>query len=293
MSLEDSELILNDDGSIYHLNLQPHQIAHTIITVGDPERVSAVTQHFDLIEHSVSKREFHTQTGFFKGKKLTVISTGIGTDNIDIVLNELDALVNIDFKSKQVKQQLTQLDIVRIGTSGTIRKEIPVDSWLISDYAIGFDTLLRHYQSEGCIEETISEAFVEQTNWNLKKGEPYVVKSDGKLFHQLFSEKTMKGFTATNVGFYGPQGRSLRLNASDPHMHQGLIDFEYNGMQLTNLEMETSGIYGLAKLLGHRAISMNAILANRATGTFSQQPKQVVDGLIEYTLNRLVSAEPH
>ena len=288
MSIKASELILNPDGSVYHLNLRPEHLATTIITVGDPDRVDSITKHFDSVEFQTKKREFHTQTGTYKGKRITVISTGIGTDNIDIVFNELDALVNIDLETRQIKSQLTQLEIIRIGTSGSIQKEIPIDAFLISDYAAGFDSLLHFYQSEHIQFPEISDALVKHTDWFDKKSEPYVVKSDDDLLKKFSSNKTNKGFTATNVGFYGPQGRVLRLPVQDAGLNDKLASFNYKGMSITNLEMETAGIYGLSKLLGHKALSMNAIIANRATGEFTQNPKKVVDDLIAYTLDKLI-----
>lgn len=288
MPIKSSELILNNDGSVYHLNLRPEHIANTIITVGDPDRVDSVTKYFDSIEFQTKKREFHTQTGTYKGKRMTVISTGIGTDNIDIVFNELDALVNIDLEKREIKTKLTSLDIVRIGTSGSIQKEIPIDSFLISDYAVGFDSLLHFYDSKHVQYETISEAIMKHTNWLASKSKPYVVKCDESLLKKLSSDKTFKGFTATNVGFYGPQGRILRLALEDNDLNDKLATFSYNQMPITNMEMETSAIYGLANLLGHKALSMNAIIANRATGEFSSDTKAVVDDLIVYTLNKLV-----
>lgn len=288
MPIKESELILNPDGSVYHLNLRPEHISNTIITVGDPDRVNTVASYFDTIEFSAQKREFHTQTGIYKGKRITVISTGIGTDNIDIVFNELDALVNIDFSTKEIKKQLTSLDIIRIGTCGSIQKNIPIDSFLISDYAVGFDSLLHFYDSEHVQYNAISEALIQQTNWCKNKSKPYVVRGDQSLLTILNSDKTVKGFTATNVGFYGPQGRILRLPIQDKELNNKLANFNFNGMTITNLEMETAGIYGLAKLLGHKAISMNGILANRVTGRFTNNPKKLVENLIEYTLNRLV-----
>lgn len=288
MSIKASELILNPDGSVYHLNLRPEHLATTIITVGDPDRVDSITKHFDKVEFQTKKREFHTQTGTYKGKRITVISTGIGTDNIDIVFNELDALVNIDLETRQIKPQLTQLEIIRIGTSGSIQKDIPIDAFLISEYAAGFDSLLHFYQSEHIQFPEISNALMKHTNWVDKKSEPYVVKSDDDLLKKISSDKTHKGFTATNVGFYGPQGRVLRLPVQDADLNDKLASFNYNRMSITNLEMETAGIYGLSKLLGHKALSMNAIIANRATGEFTQNPKKVVDDLIAYTLDKLI-----
>lgn len=288
MPIKSSELILNPDGSVYHLNLRPEHIADTIITVGDPDRVNSVTKHFDTVDFKTHKREFHTQTGTYKGKQLTVISTGIGTDNIDIVFNELDALVNIDLKKREIKDELSSLDIIRIGTSGSIQKTIPIDSFLISEYAVGFDSLLHFYDSDEIQDKNISKALIEQTQWNSVKSDPYVVRCNADLYNKMNSDKTHKGFTATNVGFYGPQGRVLRLAIEDNQLNDKLANFDYNGMTITNLEMETAGIYGISKLLGHRALSMNAIIANRASGEFSADPKKVVDELIIYTLNNLV-----
>ncbi|GAA3788998.1 nucleoside phosphorylase [Corallibacter vietnamensis] len=288
MPIKDSELILNPDGSIYHLNLRPEHLADTVITVGDPDRVSSVTQHFDSIEFQTQKREFHTQTGLYKGKRITVISTGIGTDNIDIVFNELDALANINFETREVKDTLKSLNIIRIGTSGSIQENIPVDAFLISEYAAGFDSLLHFYDSEHVQHNEIANALIEQTNWFASKSKPYIVTCNEYLLKQFSSSKTVTGFTATNVGFYGPQGRILRLAIQDDAMNDKLANFNYNGMSITNLEMETAGIYGLSRLLGHKALSMNAIIANRATGEFSNDPKATVNNLITYTLNKLI-----
>ncbi|MGB1211595.1 uridine phosphorylase [Lacinutrix venerupis] len=288
MTIKESELILNPDGSVYHLNLRPEHISNTIITVGDPDRVSSVTKHFDNIEFETKKREFHTQTGTYKGKRITVISTGIGTDNIDIVFNELDALVNIDLETRQIKKNLTALNIVRIGTSGSIQKDIAIDSFLISELAAGFDSLLHFYDSEAFQNKDISNALIKHTNWYEAKSNPYVVNCNKELLNKLSSSKTVKGFTATNVGFYGPQGRILRLALQDNELNNKLASFNYNGKAITNLEMETAGIYGISNLLGHKALSMNAIIANRATGEFSENPTKTVDDLIVYTLNKLV-----
>jgi len=288
MKFKTSELIINKDGSIYHLNLLPEDLATTIITVGDPDRVSSVTKHFDTIEVSKQKREFKTETGYYKGKRITVISTGIGTDNIDIVFNELDALVNIDFESRTIKPNHTSLDIVRIGTSGTIQNTIPIDSILISELAVGFDSLLHFYDSKHIQHKAISEAIVSQTNWSDDKSKPYVVSYDENFGDKFKSDSVINGFTATNVGFYGPQSRTLRLALQDDELNDKLANFSFEGNQITNLEMETAGIYGLAKLLGHKAVSMNAILANRATGDFSENPDRIVDDLIVYCLTKLI-----
>jgi len=283
-SLPPSELILNPDGSIYHLNLLPHQLADTIITVGDPDRVESVSKYFDKIEVQVHKREFKTHTGILNGTRISVISTGIGTDNIDIVFNELDALKNIDFETRCVKKQLTSFEIIRIGTSGAIQPEIDIDSFLISEKAIGFDNLLHFYGNTSFCDEVFSEAFISATNWNPKKSKPYVVSADENLLKKFPSEKFIKGITATNVGFYGPQGRMLRLSLEDESINERIKNFRFQENAITNFEMETSGIYAMARLLGHRAVSLNAILANRANGTFSKNPEKTIDSLIKSTL---------
>ncbi|GAA4114469.1 nucleoside phosphorylase [Aquimarina addita] len=288
MAIANSELILNEDGSIYHLNLKPEHIAETIITVGDPDRVGQVTNYFDDIEFTIKKREFHTQTGTYRGKRLTVISTGIGTDNIDIVLNELDALANIDFKTRNIKDTCVSLNIVRIGTSGAIQPDIPIDSFVVSEVAVGFDSLLHFYDSEHIQFPQISNALIKELHWSTNKANPYVVTYDKKLGRHLQSDRTVKGFTITNVGFYGPQGRILRIPVADKKLNEKITAFSFGDKKITNLEMETAGIYGIAKLLGHRAVSMNAILANRATGEFSINPQKTVDQLIHYTLDRIV-----
>ena len=288
MSLEASEFIQNKDGSIYHLNLLPEHLAQTVIVVGDQDRVSAVTKYFEKIEFRIQKREFHTQTGIYKGKRISVVSTGIGTDNIDIVLNELDALVNIDFETKTIKRDLTSLDIIRIGTSGSIQAEIPVDSFLVSEAGIGFDGMLHFYDSKSVQDLGFSEALIKQLNWPTFMGSPYVVSCDAKLASK-FTDGFYRGTTLTNCGFYGPQGRVLRLALQDPDLNDKLAGFSYSGKKITNLEMETSGMYGLSKLLGHRAVSLNAIIANRATGEFSKNPTETIDNLIKITLERIVN----
>jgi uridine phosphorylase len=286
--IQNSELILNPDGSVYHLNLLPHQIANDIIFVGDQNRVEKITKVFDSIEFSQQKREFKTQTGYYKGKKLTVISTGIGPDNIDIVMNELDALVNIDLKTREIKEELTSLNIVRIGTSGSLQESIPVDSFVLSKYAIGLDNMLRSYLVDEISEKEIEDAFIQQTNWDLNKGKPYVISCSEMLENKIISNKMHVGFTGTAGGFYGPQGRVLRLPIQDADLNSKMDLFNFNDIQMTNLEMETAAIYGLGKLLGHNCLSLNAIIANRASGTFSSDPYKAVDELIAYTLNKLV-----
>ncbi len=288
MPIKASEFIQNPDGSVYHLNLLPEHLAETVITVGDPDRVERITRHFDKVELKVRKREFHTQTGYYRGKRISVISSGIGPDNIDIVINELDALVNIDFKTRELKKETTSLDIIRIGTSGSIQEEIPVDSFLISKSAIGFDGLLHFYDSEHVQNKEFAEAFIKHLDWSKQKAAPYVVDASENLINLMEGPDVHKGVTGTNIGFYGPQGRILRLALQDDKMNDKMASFSFNNKKVTNLEMETSAIYGLSKLLGHNALSMNAIIANRAAGTFSKDPKKVVDDLIKYSLEQLI-----
>lgn len=288
MPLKESELILNPDGSVYHLNLRPEHIATNFIFVGDQERVDKVTQYFDSIEFTTQKREFKTTTGLFKGKRISVISTGIGPDNIDIVLNELDALVNIDLKTREFKKEHTTLNIIRIGTSGSLQKDIPVDSFLLSSHAIDLNGMLHSYQIDKISHPEIEAAFVKHTNWSSNKSYPLIVSNGNELAIKIASDKIFQGITATAGGFYGPQGRVLRLALQDAELNNKIDSFNFNGNRITNLEMETSAIYGLSKLLGHNAVSMNAIIANRANGTFSEKPTQIVQKLIEYTLEKLV-----
>ncbi|MBJ6369224.1 nucleoside phosphorylase [Snuella sedimenti] len=287
MPIKESELILNSDGSIYHLNLKPEHLATTVLLVGDQNRVEKITNHFDKIECTIQKREFKTQTGTYRGKRISVISTGIGADNIDIVLNELDALVNIDFATRTVKKNLTRLDVIRIGTSGAIQKEIPVNSFLLSTYGLDITGMLHAYNIIRECDTALGKAFVQFTNWKNNKATPLFIKANDALKDKFDSSNIHKGITVTSGGFYGPQGRVLRLALQDPELNTKFETFTLNGLRITNLEMETSAIYGLAKLLGHQAISLNAILANRTNGTFSEQPEAVIESLISYTLDRL------
>jgi len=285
--IKSSELILNPDGSVYHLNLKPEHIANDIIFVGDQNRVEKITQFFDNIEFSTQKREFKTQTGYYKGKRITVMSTGIGPDNIDITINELDALVNIDLQTRQPKEKLTSLNIVRIGTSGSLQEDIPVDSFVMGLYGLGLDNMLRSYLIDDITENDMEDAFIKHTNWDLRKGKPYIVACSKILEKRFDSEQMHKGITGTAGGFYGPQGRVLRLGIQDPDLNNKMDNFKFNAVRMSNLEMETSAIYGLGKLLGHNCLSLNAIIANRANGTFSEDPYKAVDKLIAYTLDKL------
>lgn len=284
-----SELILNPDGSVYHLNLKPENIGTNIIFVGDQNRVPKIAAHFESIEFETQKREFRTITGTYKGTKISVISTGIGPDNIDIVMNELDALVNIDLEKRTVKTTHTKLNIVRIGTSGSLQNDIPVDSFVLASFGLGFDGLLHSYDCEHILEPAMEDAFIKHTNWSPRKSRPYLVKGSELLIQKLKSDKVFMGVTATAGGFYGPQGRVLRLPLQDLLLNSKIDNFEFDGYKVTNLEMETSAIYGLAKLLGHEACSLNAIIANRANGSFSEDPYKPVEALIVYTLNKLTS----
>ena len=284
-----SELILNPNGSVYHLNLKPENIATNIIFVGDQNRVPKIAKHFESIEFETQKREFRTITGTYKGTRFSVISTGIGPDNIDIVMNELDALVNIDLKTRTIKTTHTKLNIVRIGTSGSLQSDIPVDSFVLAKYGLGFDGLIHSYDCEQILEAEMEDAFIKHTNWSSRKSRPYLVKGSELLIQKLNSDKVFIGVTATAGGFYGPQGRVLRLAIQDPSLNNKIDNFEFDGYKVTNLEMETSAIYGLSKLLGHEACSMNAIIANRANGAFSEDPYKPVEELIIYTLNKLTS----
>jgi len=283
-----SELILNPDGSVYHLNLQPEQIATNIIFVGDQYRVDKISKHFDSIEFTTQKREFKTTTGTYKNKQFSIISTGIGPDNIDIVLNELDALVNINLATRKPKEKLTSLNIVRIGTSGSLQADIPVDSYIISSHALDLNGMLHSYQIEDISNPEIENAFVKHTNWSSQKAAPILIENNKELENKLTSSATFQGITATAGGFYGPQGRVLRLALQDSELNQKIDSFSFNEHRITNLEMETSAIYGLSKLLGHNACSISAIMANRANGTFSKDPEKLMASLILYTLDKLV-----
>ena len=286
--ISETDLILNADGSVYHLNLLPGDVAGTVITVGDPERVREVSKYFDHIELKKSKREFTTHTGTISGKRVTVLSTGIGTDNIDIVMNELDALVNIDLKSRLPKKDLQSLNIIRIGTSGAIQSDIPVDSLLVSEIAFGMDTLMHYYQQNLPDDE---QSLLNKFQAVLPQGHPfrpYIASADRSLLGELASGLP-KGVTISAPGFYAPQGREVRAKLATVGLMEAVQGFASDSKRITNLEMETAGIYGLAAVLGHRAISFNVILANRATQQFSLQPQQIMDTFIREILDRLIS----
>lgn len=287
-TIQPSELILTPEGKIYHLDLAPSQLAPTIITVGDPGRVEMVSKYFDTVETTAQHREFKTHTGIYKGKRISVISTGIGPDNIDIVFNELDALVNIDFEKRQVNRKLTSLDIIRIGTSGGLTPEIEVDSFVVSALGIGLDNVMHYYdKTDKIFNRDFAQSFIDHTQWNPDNSVPYAVEADKTLLKKFTSDRTIQGITITNVGFYGPQGRVLRAKLKDENLNEKLTSFRYKRKKITNLEMETATMYGMAKLLGHRAVSMNAIVANRASGSFSENASKTIDALIQYTLEKI------
>lgn len=287
--LSEADLVINPDGSIYHLNLLPEDVADTVITVGDPDRISEITKHFDRIELKKGKREFLTHTGYIGQKRITVISTGIGTDNIDIVFNELDALVNVDFKTREVKRELTSLAIIRVGTSGAVQPDLPMGTILASTYGLGLDALMHYYvhhvpeQEQGLFEH-IKTHFKD-----LHAVNPYLTSADPGLLDTIGKGMEL-GITATAPGFYAPQGRQVRAQNAVPNFVQKLNSFNYEQHRITNLEMETAGIYALAKVLGHRALSVNAILASRVNFQFSQDPNAVVDKAIKLVLERITAS---
>jgi uridine phosphorylase len=287
--MKPSELILNPDGSIYHLHLLPEQIAPVVITVGDPDRVPMVSRYFDAIEHRLQKREFVTHTGRLGKQRLSVISSGIGPDNIDIVVNELDAAVNIDLTTRLPKSNPISLSIIRLGTAGCLHADVPVDSLVASTGGLGLDGLLQFYkapeQQNHSLLAALREHFGEDWDFPLA---PYFSEGDAALL-ELFNEGFHQGITATNPGFYGPQGRQLRAAVRLPNYLDYLQSFEFQGRKILNLEMETAAIYGLSRLLGHRAISLSVILANRASGTFSSNPEKGVSKLIETALDKISS----
>ena len=282
--IAESELIINDRGAVYHLNTRPDELATTIITVGDPDRVTAVSKYFDAVEYKNQHREFILHTGFIGNKRISVVSTGIGTDNIDIVLNELDALVNIDFETRTIKPQLTQLNIIRIGTSGSLQKDIPVDSCVASTHGLGIDNLLNFYRTEhNDQDQQLLQSFITQTQLNNNIAQPYISGASSALLKH-FVNGFHHGITVTCPGFYGPQGRILRLGLSNPQLVDSLTAFNFGQHRISNFEMETAGIYGLGKLLGHHCLSLSAIVANRVEKQFSADANNVMENLIKTTL---------
>jgi len=278
--IAESEMILNARGAIYHLNLLPQEIGSTVFLVGDPDRVKEVSKHFDKIEYKGEYREFITHTGLIGKKKLTVLSTGIGTDNIDIAINELDALANIDLTTREIKPTLTSLNLIRIGTSGALQPEIPVDNFIASTHGLGIDNLLNFYRHEQNDEEKqLLHSFVTSTQMHSQIGYPYIAGASGSLIKH-FVKDFYQGITVTCPGFYGPQGRVLRLGISNPELINRLTQFRFGQHRITNFEMETSAIYGLSRLLGHNCLSLNAVIANRVRKEFSKDGKAAVEALI-------------
>lgn len=283
-----SELIINADGSVFHLHLKPGQLSDKIILVGDPERVSSVASRFDTIECEVSNREFHSITGYFQGKRISVVSHGIGTDNIDIVLNELDALVNIDFTSRTVKEIFTQLTLVRIGTSGGLQHFVPVGTYVAAERSIGFDGVLYFYaNNKNTRDVAFEEELLSQLDWKISEIRPYVVAADKSLIEQITSNDILKGVTIAANGFYGPQGRELRLPLADPELNKKIELFNYNGAQITNFEMESSSLAGLSAMMGHRAMTVCCIIAGRVDKKMNTDYKESLPILIDKVLNRI------
>ncbi len=285
-----SELIINDDGSVFHLHVRPEWLADNVILVGDPGRVALVAGHFDTREHEVQSREFHTVTGTCRGKRITVVSTGIGCDNIDIVVNELDALANIDFHTREIKPELRQLELVRIGTCGGLQPYTPVGTYVCSQKSIGFDGLLNFYAGRNAVcDLPMERAFLNHMGWtgNLCAPAPYVVDADEELVERIAREDMVRGITVAAGGFFGPQGRQLRIPLADPHQNEKIEKFEYQGLRITNFEMESSALAGLARLLGHRATTVCMVIANRLAHEANTGYKNSIDNLIETVLERI------
>ncbi|MDH6356799.1 nucleoside phosphorylase [Parabacteroides sp. PF5-9] len=283
-----SELIINEDGSIFHLHLKPEQLADHIILVGDPKRVTMVASFFDTQECEVSNREFHAITGSYKGKRITVLSHGIGGDNIDIVLTELDALANVDFKTRTVKSELRQLTLVRIGTTGGLQPSVPVGTYVAAEKSIGFDGVIYFYANSRDIRDTEMESeLVRQLNWPLAGLWPYVVSADRSLLEQITQDDIVRGVTVATNGFYGAQGREIRLPLADPELNQKIMHFEYEGRRVTNFEMESASLTGLAALMGHRTVTICCVIAGRVAKESNTNYEGMVKGLVEKVLDRI------
>jgi uridine phosphorylase len=288
-ALATSELILNEDGSIYHLHLKPENVADKIILVGDPGRVGKLSDMFDSVEFKVKNREFVTHTGYYKGEHISAVSTGIGPDNIDIVLNELDAIRNIDLEKRELKPETSSYQFVRIGTTGGLQAELGVGSFVLSRIAGGFDGLIHYYRDGYSVcDADIEKAFVNHTNWYDKRPVPYFVWSDNELFDKL-NDGVFSGITLSSPGFYGPQGRMLRLPVIDPGLNDMIHNFLYQNLRVTNFEMESSALFGLSSLLGHKAVSICAVIANRITGEFIPDYEPVITDLLRFTLDHLTN----
>lgn len=284
----ESELIINADGSVFHLHVKPEQLADKVILVGDPGRVSLVASHFEKVECDIQSREFHTITGSYQGKRISVVSTGIGCDNIDIVMNELDALANIDFTTRHEKSPLKSLTLVRLGTCGGLQEYTPEGTYIASEKSIGFDGLLNYYagRDEACDLE-FEEAFKKHMDWNPQKGAPYVIDSDKETLNRVAGDDMVRGVTIACGGFFGPQGRELRIPLADAKQNEKIENFEYNGYRITNFEMESSALAGLAKLMGHKAMTCCMVIANRRAQKANVEYKNSIDGLIQIVLDRI------
>ncbi len=283
--LAEPDLIVNADGSVYHICMRPEDLADTVIVVGDPQRVHEISEHFTGIDHRASNREFISQTGYYRGKRITALSTGIGTDNCDIVMHELDALANFNIKTRVQNRELRSLNIIRIGTSGSIQADVPVNSFGLSTHAVGLDNLLHFYKgTPGIIDREMTEAFAAHAAWPRDLSKPYFVKGSDRLVN-LFRPYAVAGITVTAPGFYGPQGRFLRLPLTDPDMIKKLQSFRFQGHRIVNFEMETSALYGLGALMGHEMVTICTLIANRATGDYNPDHKKVVNNLIALVLD--------
>lgn len=286
--IPESELIINSDNSIFHLHIKPEQLADKVILVGDPGRVRTVAKYFDAVECEISSREFCTVTGTYRDKRITVVSTGIGCDNIDIVVNELDALANIDFKTRTIKEQHRTLTLVRIGTCGGLQPETPIGTFVASVKSIGFDGLLNYYAERNNVcDLELEESFKNHMSWSPLKGAPYVANADPSLIEQIAENDMVRGITIACGGFYGPQGRQIRLKTQDPDQNVKIEKFRYNGLKVCNFEMESSALAGLASILGHRAMTCCMVIANRHTTEMNTDYKNSIDTLIEKVLNRI------
>ena len=283
-----SELVINQDGSVFHLHVHPAQLADKVILVGDPGRVSSVASHFETKECEAENREFKTITGSYRGKRITVLSTGIGCDNIDIVVNELDALANIDFETRREKAQLRSLTLVRIGTCGGLQEYTPTGTFIASEKSIGFDGLLNFYagRNEVC-DLAFEDAFKKHMNWSAQKGAPYVIDADRDTLNRIATDDMVRGVTIACGGFFGPQGRELRIPLADPKQNEKIESFEYHGHRITNFEMESSALAGLARLMGHRALTCCMVIANRRAKEADTGYKNSIDKLIRLVLERI------
>jgi len=286
--IKESELLINEDKSIYHINLRPEDIADTIILVGDPDRVEMVAAHFDNIEVKKHKREFYTVTGYYNQKRITVLSTGIGTDNIDIVINELDALVNIDLEKREIKKEKKSLQFVRVGTTGGLQEKFVPGSYIVSEKSIGFDGMLNFYKDITKITDSdFEKAFMKHTDWNPRLSTPYVVNASEILMNKIKGDNFFKGVTIASNGFYGPQGRELRLKTTDNQLNDKIQSFEYKGQKISNYEMESSALYGLSNMLGHEALTVCLVIANRVSKKSIPDYHPMMEKLIKEILDKL------